>query len=118
MMTLALIGIGCGDPGQLTRAAIDAAERTLVSQAVGLELYALQKILLQAELLELRANPDRPAEGTVIEAMVAPSHPSIGERLADIPFLGNLFKNKSRKKDKAELLIFLTPKVMRVAKRS
>ena len=26
-------------------------------------------------------------EGTVIEAMVAPSHPSIGERLADIPFL-------------------------------
>ncbi len=26
-------------------------------------------------------------EGTVIEAMVAPSHPSIGERLANIPFL-------------------------------
>jgi di/tricarboxylate transporter len=26
-------------------------------------------------------------EGTVVEAMVAPSHPSIGERLADIPFL-------------------------------
>lgn len=26
-------------------------------------------------------------EGTVIEAMVAPSHPSIGERLIDIPFL-------------------------------
>lgn len=26
-------------------------------------------------------------EGTVIEAMVAPSHPSIGERLLDIPFL-------------------------------
>jgi di/tricarboxylate transporter len=26
-------------------------------------------------------------EGTVIEAMVAPSHPSIGERLMDIPFL-------------------------------
>ena len=28
----------------------------------------IEKILLQAELLELRANPDRPAEGTVIEA--------------------------------------------------
>ena len=28
----------------------------------------IEKILLQAELLELAANPDRPAEGTVIEA--------------------------------------------------
>src|SRR3546814_10099484 len=26
------------------------------------------KILLQAELLELKANPERPAEGTVVEA--------------------------------------------------
>ena len=30
----------------------------------------IEKILLQAELLELRANPDRPAEGTVIEAQL------------------------------------------------
>ncbi len=37
--------------------------------------------------------------------------------LADIPFLGNLFKKKGRSKDKAELLIFVTPKVLRVAKR-
>lgn len=37
--------------------------------------------------------------------------------LADIPFLGNLFKKKSRSKEKAELLIFVTPKVMRVAQR-
>ncbi|QWP79534.1 type IV pilus secretin PilQ [Lysobacter sp. K5869] len=37
--------------------------------------------------------------------------------LADIPFLGNLFKKKSRSKDKAELLIFVTPKVMKVAQR-
>lgn len=29
-------------------------------------------------------------EGTVIEAMVAPNHPSIGERLRDIPFLQGL----------------------------
>jgi translation initiation factor IF-2 len=28
----------------------------------------IEKILLQAELLELRANPDRAAEATVIEA--------------------------------------------------
>lgn len=37
--------------------------------------------------------------------------------LGDVPFLGNLFKKKSRSKEKAELLIFLTPKVMRVEKR-
>ncbi len=42
-------------PDRVTRAAIDAAERTLVSQAVGLELYVLQKILLQAEA---RLDPD------------------------------------------------------------
>ncbi|MBO9828672.1 type IV pilus secretin PilQ family protein [Xanthomonas sp. A2111] len=38
--------------------------------------------------------------------------------LGDVPFLGNLFKKRGRSKDKAELLIFVTPKVMRVAKRS
>ena len=38
--------------------------------------------------------------------------------LGDVPFLGNLFKKKSRSKEKAELLIFLTPKVMRVEKRA
>ena len=38
--------------------------------------------------------------------------------LGDIPFLGNLFRNKSRSKEKAELLIFVTPKVMRVAQRN
>jgi len=35
--------------------------------------------------------------------------------LGDIPFLGNLFKKKGRNKEKAELLIFVTPKVLRVA---
>jgi type IV pilus assembly protein PilQ len=34
--------------------------------------------------------------------------------LGDIPFLGNLFKTKGRSKAKAELLIFVTPKVIRV----
>jgi len=37
--------------------------------------------------------------------------------LGDIPFLGNLFKKKGRSKEKAELLIFITPKVLRVAER-
>jgi type IV pilus assembly protein PilQ len=37
--------------------------------------------------------------------------------LGDIPFLGNLFKKKGRLKEKAELLIFITPKVLTVAKR-
>ena len=32
--------------------------------------------------------------------------------LGDIPFLGNLFKNKARISSKTELLIFLTPKVV------
>ncbi|WP_076587285.1 type IV pilus secretin PilQ [Solilutibacter tolerans] len=34
--------------------------------------------------------------------------------LADIPIIGNLFKNKSRNSDKVELLIFMTPKILRV----
>ncbi|MCD7097614.1 type IV pilus secretin PilQ family protein [Stenotrophomonas sp. MMGLT7] len=36
--------------------------------------------------------------------------------LGDIPFLGNLFKKRGKSKDKAELLVFVTPKVLRVAK--
>ena len=35
--------------------------------------------------------------------------------LGDLPILGNLFKSRGRTKEKAELLIFVTPKVMRVA---
>ena len=37
--------------------------------------------------------------------------------LGDLPVLGNLFKTRGRDKEKAELLIFVTPKVMRVAQR-
>ena len=37
--------------------------------------------------------------------------------LGDIPILGNLFKKRGRSKNKAELLIFVTPKVLRVAQR-
>ena len=38
--------------------------------------------------------------------------------LGDVPFLGNLFKKRTRNKDKAELLVFVTPRVLRVSKRS
>lgn len=37
--------------------------------------------------------------------------------LGDIPFIGNLFKNKRRTKEKAELLVFVTPKILHVAQR-
>lgn len=37
--------------------------------------------------------------------------------LGDVPILGNLFRNKNHTKTKAELLVFVTPKVMRVAQR-
>ena len=38
--------------------------------------------------------------------------------LGDLPVIGNLFRSKNRTKSKAELLIFVTPKVMRVAQRN
>ena len=37
--------------------------------------------------------------------------------LGDIPIIGNLFKKNGRTKSKAELLVFVTPKVIRVAQR-
>lgn len=33
--------------------------------------------------------------------------------LGDLPILGNLFRNKSKEKQKTELLVFLTPKIVR-----
>lgn len=38
--------------------------------------------------------------------------------LGDLPVLGNLFKNKSRGVSKAELLIFVTPRVLKVSQRN
>jgi type IV pilus assembly protein PilQ len=38
--------------------------------------------------------------------------------LGDLPVLGNLFKTKGRAKEKAELLVFVTPRVLRVAPRT
>ena len=37
--------------------------------------------------------------------------------LGDVPFLGNLFRNKANETNKAELLIFVTPKVLAVSGR-
>src|SRR5690606_31171164 len=37
--------------------------------------------------------------------------------LGDLPILGSLFKNRGKTKEKGELLIFVTPKVLRVAQR-
>lgn len=37
--------------------------------------------------------------------------------LGDVPFLGNLFKKKGKSTEKAELLIFVTPRVLQVSKR-
>jgi len=37
--------------------------------------------------------------------------------LGDLPFFGNFFKKRGKAKEKAELLIFVTPKVQRVAQR-
>lgn len=36
--------------------------------------------------------------------------------LGDLPVVGNLFKNRAKSVDKAELLIFVTPRVLQVAK--
>ena len=37
--------------------------------------------------------------------------------LGDLPILGNLFKTRGKSREKAELLIFITPKVLRVEQR-
>jgi len=37
--------------------------------------------------------------------------------LGDVPFLGNFFKKKGKKKSKAELLIFITPRILQTVKR-
>ena len=37
--------------------------------------------------------------------------------LADMPILGNLFKKKGKSHGKAELLVFVTPRVLQVSQR-
>jgi type IV pilus assembly protein PilQ len=38
--------------------------------------------------------------------------------LADLPLLGNLFKQTNRTNNKAELLIFITPKILQFSQRN
>ena len=37
--------------------------------------------------------------------------------LGDVPVLGNLFKSKAKSSEKAELLIFVTPRILQVARK-
>jgi translation initiation factor IF-2 len=39
--------------------------------------HLLEMILLQSDILELKANPDRPAEGNVIESQMEPAGPTV-----------------------------------------
>ncbi len=39
--------------------------------------HLLEMILLQADILELKANPDRPAEGNVVESQMEPAGPTV-----------------------------------------
>ena len=82
--------LGLKRAGQIQRA--DVAEEELrpgdrlIVRADGTAIMTLRES--GAFELGIAADSQTSAgEGTVIEAMVAPSHPSIGERLADIPFL-------------------------------
>ncbi len=74
------------------RVRTDLLQHEIVVESMGgetleVEVSALQKlnldklleaILLQAEVLELKANPDRPAEGVVIEAMLERGRGPVG----------------------------------------
>ena len=71
--------------GDLSQEELHARDRLIV-RADGTAIMALR----ESGHFELGIAADSETsgrEGTVIEAMVAPSHPSIGERLMDIPFL-------------------------------
>ena len=93
----------------------DASDNARLHQAfIGLRDGLSETIVGQADLVE-----------RLLIALLADGHllvegaPGLAKVpfLGDIPFLGNLFKKKGRAKDKAELLIFITPKVLAVAKR-
>jgi di/tricarboxylate transporter len=86
--SVALLALKRG--GQLQRGDLAAEDLRggdrLIVRADGTAIMTLRE--QGAFEMGIAADSATPAsEGTVIEAMVAPSHPSIGERLADIPFL-------------------------------
>ena len=82
--------IGLKRSGQILRGDLSAEELRsgdrLIVRADGTAIMTLR----EGGRFELGIAADSEtsaSEGTVIEAMIAPSHPSIGERLMDIPFL-------------------------------
>ncbi|MEJ7926788.1 SLC13 family permease [Sphingobium sp. AN641] len=82
--------LGLKRVGQIERSKLDEEELRagdrLVVRADGTAIMTLRESA-QFEM-GIAADAAAPAAaGTVIEAMVAPSHPSIGDRLADMPFL-------------------------------
>lgn len=86
--SVALLALKRG--GQLQRGDLDAEELRggdrLIVRADGTAIMTLRE--QGAFEMGIAADSATSAsDGTVIEAMIAPSHPSIGERLADIPFL-------------------------------
>ena len=89
-----VVGIGIG-PFNLGLAALSAP------------LADLDVVFLDAAD-EFRWHPGMMIEGATIQVPF----------LADLPFIGNLFKKQGRSKEKAELLIFVTPKVLTVAQRN
>ena len=65
----------------------DVAVESMGGEVLAVEVSALERtnldkledvILLQAELLDLKANPDRPAEGVVVEARMEQGRGSVG----------------------------------------
>jgi translation initiation factor IF-2 len=60
--------------GDVLEVEVSATERTNLDKL-------LEAILLQAELLELKANPDRPAEGVIIEAKLEQGRGPVGTML-------------------------------------
>ena len=57
-----------------------------------------------------------PSDSTVVVGGITNTNITTGESgvplLKDIPWLGNLFKSKQRVDNKAELLIFVTPRIL------
>lgn len=82
--------IGLKRAGEIHRSDLEREELRvgdrLIVRADGTAIMTMRE--MRAFELGIAADSETSTrEGTVIEAMVAPSHPSIGERLADIPFL-------------------------------
>jgi type IV pilus assembly protein PilQ len=86
---------------------VDIKQDNVISQSANINIVATKEIQTQI----LADNGE-----TVVIGGIYQQEESEGETkvpfLGDIPFLGNLFKQKSKRSDRTELLIFLTPKII------